>query len=112
MRGIPAGSVDLNSRQACEKVAFPANSMRLSFFPPKTTQAWSMSIYTALLFQQGYIQNTELALPLAADAVGERNDATPPPAAAGGARAAARGRPPPPCRPGPTHPPPAPAPTP
>src|SRR3546814_5153134 len=57
MRGIPAGSVDLNSRQACEKVAFPANSMRLSFFPLKTTQEWSMSIYTALLFQQGYIQN-------------------------------------------------------
>src|SRR3546814_7110195 len=54
MRGIPAGSVDLNSRQACEKVAFRANSMRLSFFPLKTTQEWSMSIYTALLFQQGY----------------------------------------------------------
>src|SRR3546814_20109376 len=92
MRWIPAGSVDLNSRQACEKVAFPANSMRLSFFPLKTTQEWSMSIYTALLFQQGYIQNTELALSLAADDVGERNDATPQPEAAGGERAAGCGR--------------------
>src|SRR3546814_15823059 len=98
MRWIPAGSVDLNSRQACEKVAFPANSMRLSFFPLKTTQEWSMSIYTALLFQQGYIQNTELALSLAADDVGERNDATPPPDAAGGGRDAACGRHPGPFR--------------
>src|SRR3546814_8494070 len=98
MRGIPVGSVDLNSRQACEKVAFPANSMRLSFFPLKTTQEWSMSIYTALLFQQGYIQNTELALSLAADDVGERNDATPPPDAAGGERDADCGRPPRPFR--------------
>src|SRR3546814_18199992 len=98
MRWIPAGSVDLNSRQACEKVAFPANSMRLSFFPLKTTQEWSMSIYTALLFQQGYIQNTELALSLAADDVGERNDATPPPDAAGGERDADCGRHPRPFR--------------
>ena len=42
-----------------------------------------MSIYTALLFQQGYIQNTELALSLAADHAGEPNDATPPPDAPG-----------------------------
>src|SRR3546814_12649561 len=86
IRGIPAGSVDLNSRQACEKVAFPANSMRLSFFPLKTTQEWSRSIYSVLLFQQGYIQNTELAISLAADDVGARNDDTQPPAGAGGNR--------------------------
>lgn len=36
-----------------------------------------MSIYTALLFQQGYIQNTELARSLAADDAGELVDATP-----------------------------------
>src|SRR3546814_12430059 len=59
-----------------------------------------MSIYTALLFQQGYIQNTELALSLAADDVGERNDATPPPDAAGGERDADCGRHPRPFRPG------------
>src|SRR3546814_11766265 len=80
MRGIPAGSVDLNSRQACDTVAFPANSMRLSFFPLKTTQEWRMSIYTALLFQQGYIHTTALALSPADDDVGERTTANPPPA--------------------------------
>jgi len=57
--------------------------MCLSFFPLKTMQEWSMSIYTGLLFQQGYIQNTELALSLAADDAGEPDDAPPFPDAAG-----------------------------
>lgn len=42
-----------------------------------------MSIYTELLFQQGYIQNTELALSLAADQTGEAGALRPPEAAAG-----------------------------
>src|SRR3546814_18663620 len=79
MRGIPAGSVDLTSRQACETVAFPANSMRLSFFPLTTTQEWSMSLYTDLLVQPAYIQTTEMALSLAAAGSGQRHEPTPPP---------------------------------
>jgi hypothetical protein len=57
-----------------------------------------MSIYTALLFQHGYIQDTKLALSLAADHAGEPADATPPPDAAGGEPDADRGRHPRPFR--------------
>ncbi|MFC3716146.1 hypothetical protein ACFONC_08285 [Luteimonas soli] len=57
-----------------------------------------MSIYTALLFQNGYIQDTKLALSLAADHAGEPEDGAPPPDAAGGARDTDCGRPPRPFR--------------
>lgn len=57
-----------------------------------------MSIYTALLFQQGYIQDTKLALSLAADHAGEPDDATLPPDAGGGGPATDHGRHPRPFR--------------
>jgi len=57
-----------------------------------------MSIYTELLFQQGYIHNTELALSLAADRAGEADAAPRPPDAAGGEPAADGGHHPRPFR--------------
>ena len=57
-----------------------------------------MSIYTELLFQQGYIQNTELARSLEADDAGEPTNATTPPDTARGAPEADGGRHPRPFR--------------
>jgi len=57
-----------------------------------------MSIYTALLFQQGYIQNAELALSLAADDAGGPAGANTPPDDASGGPDTDRGRHPRPFR--------------
>jgi hypothetical protein len=72
--------------------------MCLSFVPLKAMQEWNMSIYTELLFQQGYIHNTELALSLAAEHADEADGAIPPSEPACGEAATDGGRHPRPFR--------------